>query len=101
MNPLVNEVVQKIAEAIQPTRIILFGSQVYGGVSPGSDIDLAIVYSGPRPKRELKVEIHKLFEHPNFSMDLFVFTPEELESQKHIANTLAREISEKGLVCYG
>ena len=34
-------------------------------------------------------------------MDLFVMTPVELESQRQVANTLAREVSERGLVCYG
>lgn len=34
-------------------------------------------------------------------MDLFVLRPKELEAERHIANTLAREVSERGVVCYG
>jgi hypothetical protein len=32
---------------------------------------------------------------------VFVLTPDELESQRRVANTLAREATERGLVCYG
>jgi hypothetical protein len=34
-------------------------------------------------------------------MDLFVMRPEEMEAQRHIANTLAREAHEHGIVCHG
>jgi len=100
-DPLVDKVVQKIAKTIRPEQIILFGSRACGVADAGSDIDLVVVYSGAKSKRELKLEIHRLFPHPNFSMDVFVLSPEELGSQKRIANTLAREISERGVVCYG
>ena len=101
LDPLVSKVVDRIAKAIRPEQIILFGSRAHGISAEVSDIDLLIVYSGPKSKRELKVEIHKLFRRPDFSLDLFVLTPEELEAERHIANTLAREVSENGVVCYG
>ncbi|MDZ7344734.1 MAG: nucleotidyltransferase domain-containing protein [candidate division KSB1 bacterium] len=40
---LVESIVSKIAEAIQPEKIILFGSGVKGSGQPNSDIDLLIV----------------------------------------------------------
>lgn len=101
LDPLVNDIVQRIAEAVKPEQIILFGSRVHGSAGASTDIDLLVVYSGPKSKRELKIEIHKLFTHPAFSMDVFVLTPEELETQRRIANTLAREVTERGVVCYG
>jgi len=101
MDPLVAKVVGKIAQSVRPDRIILFGSRARGEGREDSDIDLLVVYSGPRSKRELQVGIHRLFPHPEFSMDVFVLTPQELEEQKRIANTLAREVSERGIVCYG
>jgi predicted nucleotidyltransferase len=97
----VKEIVQRIADHIRPEKIILFGSRAQGKASSESDIDLLIVYAGSKSKREVKLEIHGLFEHPQFSMDVFVLTPEELETQKGIANTLAREVTERGEVFYG
>ena len=100
-DPLVERVVRRIARSVKPERVILFGSRASGQPREDSDIDLVVVYSGSKTKREVQVGIHKLFANPDFSMDVFVLTPEELESQKTIPNTLAREVSEHGVVCYG
>ena len=101
MDPLVEKVVHTITEAIRPEKIILFGSRAVGETKDDSDIDLVVVCRGPKSKREIQLEIHNLFEHPDFSLDVFVLTPEELEREKGLANTLAREVSERGVVCYG
>ena len=98
---LVERVVRRIARSVKPDRVILFGSRATGQAREDSDIDLVVVYSGSKTKREVQVGIHKLFPNPDFSMDVFVLTPAELESQKHVPNTLAREVSERGVVCYG
>ena len=100
-DPLVEKVVKKIAESIRPDKIILFGSRAQGKPKGGSDIDIVVVYGGIKSKREIQLTIRELFIHPDFSMDIFVLSPEELENQKRIANTLAREVSERGVVCYG
>lgn len=101
MDAQVQQVVNTIASAIEPERVILFGSRATGSAGPESDIDLLLVYSGPKTKREVQLSVHSLFKRPSFSLDVFVMRPEELEANKGIANTLAREVSERGVVCYG
>lgn len=101
LDPLVHRVVQRIVQAVHPERVILFGSRARGTNRPDSDVDLLVLYSGPKSKREVSLEIHRLFPRPDFSMDLFVMRPEEMDAQKHIANTLAREAAEHGVVCHG
>jgi predicted nucleotidyltransferase len=100
-DPLVERVVEKIAAAIKPQKIFLFGSRVGNIIRKDSDIDLAVVYDGKKTKREIQMQIREIFPCPDFSLDLFILTPKELESQKRIANTLSREISENGVVCFG
>jgi predicted nucleotidyltransferase len=97
----VKKIVNKIAEAVSPERIILFGSRAFPNAPKESDVDLLLIYSGPKSKQEVKLQVYNLFPHPDFSIDLFVLSPEELNQQKRIANTLAREVSERGIVCYG
>ena len=101
LDPVVRAVSKKAADAIHPRQIIAFGSRVRGTASAESDVDLLIVYDGPKSKREIQREVHRLFTHPEFSLDVFVMKPQELAANKHIANTLAREVSEHGVVCYG
>ena len=99
-DPLVRTIVQRIAQSIKPERIILFGSRAGGIGRDDSDVDLVIIYRGPLSKRQVKLQIRKLFPHPDFSLDVFVLTPEDFEIQKNIANTLAREVADKGVICY-
>jgi len=98
---VVVSVVKKIAEAIQPEKIILFGSRAKGTARTNSDIDLLVIKATTQSKRELKQHIRRLFSRQNFSMDLFVLTPEEFQRQKAVANTIARTAMREGTVCYG
>ncbi|HOE95154.1 MAG TPA: nucleotidyltransferase domain-containing protein [Candidatus Sumerlaeota bacterium] len=101
MDPLVDQVAKRIAEAIRPRQIMLFGSRATGRARPDSDLDLLIVYSGGKSKQEVKRSIQRLFPARDFAMDLFVLTPNELETYRHVANTLAREGTERGIACDG
>lgn len=101
MDALVERVTRKIAEAIHPDKIVLFGSRAKGTATEDSDIDLVVVYSGPKTAREVELEIEDLFFPRDFSMDVIVMTPDHLERYKKIANSLARVVSETGVLCYG
>jgi uncharacterized protein len=100
-DPVVERVVKVIAEAIHPQKIILFGSRAKGTARPDSDLDLVVIYAGEKSKRQVKLDIHRLMEPLSVPMDLFVLSPEEMLRQRHVANTLAREIAERGVTVYG
>jgi len=97
----VRRIVSRIAEAIHPERVILFGSRVSTESNPESDIDLVVVCKDEERPRDVQVAIHRLFRRPNFSLDVFVYRSGDFEVQRRIANTIAREAFEKGRVCYG
>lgn len=100
-DPVVERVVKVIAEAIRPQKIILFGSRAMGTARPDSDMDLVVIYAGEKSKRQVKLDIHRLMQPESVPMDLFVLSPEELLRQRHVANTLAREVAERGVTVYG
>ena len=101
MDDLVASVVNTIAEAIRPEKVILIGSRARGEVTPESDIDLVIVYAGRESKRDLKLRIRKLFPRQRFSMDLLVLTPDEFRREQAVANSAGRIATREGVVCYG
>jgi predicted nucleotidyltransferase len=101
MDDKVDSVVSRIAEAIHPQKIILFGPRARGNARPDSDIDLLLICNKPVSKRDVKVRIRALFPRPDFSLDLFILTPEEYEWQKDVVSTLGRIASIEGLVCCG
>ena len=100
-DPLVERIVSKIAEAIHPDRVILLGSRATGKARPDSDVDLLVVYSEPRSPHEVELEIQALFPGCDFSLDPVVMTLHQMETQKDVANTLAREVSVSGVVYHG
>ena len=100
-DPIAETVIFRISEAVHPEKIILFGSRARGDIRPDSDIDLLIIYKGAFSKRELKLRIHDLFPDQDFSMDLFVLTPEEYEWQKDVISTVGYISHRDGVVYYG
>jgi predicted nucleotidyltransferase len=101
MDKKLQDIINRISSHINPTKIYLFGSRARGDHRPDSDYDIVIIYDGDKSKRDLKLEIYKLFDHWDFTMDLFVLASGELERFKHVANTMAREVYENGVAIYG
>jgi len=101
MDKTTQKIVTRIAQAIRPQKVFLFGSRATGTQDSDSDIDLLVLYDGPKAARELQCDIHRLFSRPGFSLDVFVLSPEDYDTQKSVANTLACEVSRHGILCYG
>ncbi len=93
-------VVSKIVEKVHPHQIYLFGSQAKGTATPDSDVDLVVVadMEGPRTKRS--VEISKLFPGRDFSLDVFVFNPDEFERQKKLLSSVSYIAVNEGKMLY-
>ncbi len=98
---ILHDVIDKITSYIEPVKIILFGSRAGENAEEDSDYDIVVIYDGDKTKREVELGIRRRLRPRNFSLDLFIMRSSELERYKDIANTLAREINENGIVVYG
>src|SRR5216683_5076384 len=89
---------RRIAERFHPERIILFGSYAYGKPHEESDVDLLVIM---RTKNAIdqSIRISLAFEL-EFSLDLIVRTPWQIERGLKDDNWFLREIIEKGKVLY-
>jgi len=93
-------IVDTIVEALDPAQVILFGSRARGDDTAHSDYDICVVMEPSGPRRDLVRQIHDLFGLRGFSMDAFVLSPEELQEQKDVANTLGYIVARDGEVLY-
>lgn len=100
MDALVEQIVRRIVEAIQPQRVILFGSRARGEAGPHSDVDLLLIYDGELSKREVELRVHGLFPIRHFAMDVFVLTPAEFEQQREVVSTVGRIAALEGVLCH-
>jgi len=100
MNPPITEIVQRIVDAFRPRRIVMFGSRARGTQRADSDLDLMVEMSTTASPAERIRKIDALFGLRTWPMDLVVYTPEEVEAQRHFRNSLVRVIEAEGKVLY-
>jgi len=94
------QVVQRIAQALQPEKIILFGSYGYGAPTPDSDVDLLVVMETSAPPLERYLTVSRLLRPRPFPVDILVKTPEEIEHALEFGDFFLTEICSRGQVLY-
>lgn len=97
---LLKQTVDIIAKAFRPKRIVLFGSYARGDADRDSDIDLFVEMETRLSPPERAIAISNLFGLRSWSLDLVVYTPDEVKRLKGIHGTLLSEIEREGQVLY-
>jgi predicted nucleotidyltransferase len=105
MSEIKLEKIQRVADAIaekyRPEKIILFGSYAWGNPGPDSDVDLFIVKNTAKTHFEREQEIRQLLSPSGIAMDVFVYTPLELEqSINRNRNLFIEDIVRNGKVLF-
>ena len=94
-NPVVTEMVKRIAERCHPQKIILFGSRARGDARGDSDFDLLIIAPSDEPRWHRTIPIYGLLAGLGVPKDVVWWTPEEVaewrDVKSHFINTVLRE----------
>jgi predicted nucleotidyltransferase len=93
-------IVKTIVEKINPHRIYLFGSQARGDATEESDFDIVVVADMEGPRHHRGVAVSQLFPLRDFSLDVFVFKPEEFEKQKGYISSVSYLACNEGRILY-
>lgn len=97
------EMVDAIVRAVDPERIVLFGSRAKGNAGPQSDVDLLIVEDQPfgpgRGRRGELVKLWRLLARFPVAKDILVYSRDEVERWKGSVNhVIARALREGRLL---
>lgn len=95
------QAIKRLAAALQPEKIVLFGSYAYGSPTPDSDVDLLIIKDGD--KRQNYVTASLLLYPREFPVDIIVKTSQDIEEDLKGGKDnsfFAREILRKGIILY-
>nr|QNO47714.1 hypothetical protein LDJELIEA_00012 [Methanosarcinales archaeon ANME-2c ERB4] len=95
-----DEIVDKIANAFNPEKIIVFGSHAYGRPTGKSDIGILVIMESNKREIERMVAVSKLIRehHKKIDFDIIVKTPEEVKHRLDIGDPFISEIISKGKV---
>jgi uncharacterized protein len=91
----------RIQDVLRPDSIYLFGSQASETATKESDIDLLVVMDSDLPPRKRNMLVKRLFPHRSFSLDAFVYTPQEFQRYKNVPGTIAYQAAHHGRLLYG
>jgi len=103
-DPMIEQIVQAVVEAVAPERIILFGSAARGEIGPDSDVDLLVVekessfHEGSRWAESGRIR-KALWKFP-VPIDVLIFTPEEVDKWKDSTNHVIARSRREGRVVY-
>ena len=75
---LLDEVVKRTVKAVQPLRIILFGSAARGTMGQDSDLDLLVVVPDGVHRRRTAQDVYKSLRGIGFAKDVVVVTESDI-----------------------
>lgn len=92
--------VNRIALALKPEKIILFGSYAYGHPTPDSDVDLLVIWDTKASSKDRYLSVSTLIVPRPFAVDILVRTPREIERSLKKGDFFIEEITTQGKVLY-
>ena len=94
------EIVRRVIEAVDPDKIILFGSQARGDARGRSDVDLMIVKASDLPRHRRTAPVHKALCSIGIPTDILWYTPEEIDEWSEVRQHVATQATRQGRTLY-
>jgi predicted nucleotidyltransferase len=99
---LIDEIIKRLTESINPEKIYLFGSYATGKANQDSDVDLlAVVPDTERSLREIAIEGRKSLWDIQMPFDLIVCSKYQFERFRNVKNSIMNEAFCFGRIVYG
>lgn len=97
---ILKQIVERIARALKPDTIWLFGSFAYGQPHPNSDIDLLVVVPDTHSPYREAVKAYAALRGTCLPVEIKVVTRSQYAKRSHWRSSIEHEVAEKGKVLY-
>ncbi len=94
------QVVQRIVAAAQPSRVILFGSYGRDDADAGSDLDLMVIKRNVDNRGEEMIRLRKAVGHIGVGVDVLVYSETEYERRSQVPGTVLYWARKEGRPLY-
>jgi predicted nucleotidyltransferase len=91
---------KQLGDKARAERVILFGSYARGQAGDHSDVDLLIIAESALPRPLRSRELYGLFRPYPFSMDLLVYTPQEVKRGRRSSLSFISTVLRDGKTLY-
>ena len=101
---LLNQMVGAVVEAVEPSRVILFGSYARGTAKTGSDVDFLIVedegFGVGRSRRKEAAKVWRVLAKFGIPTDVLMYSANEVAEWSQSPNHVIARALEEGQVVY-
>ena len=94
------EIVHRLVQAVDPDRIVLFGSRARGDSGMDSDLDLLVVKASDVPRHQRAIPAYRALWGIPVPVDILWYTPEEMEEWSGVVNHVVKRALREGRVIY-
>ena len=96
----IDQLVKSVVEAVQPLKIILFGSSARDDATADSDVDLLVIMPEGVHRRETARHLYKHLGETGIPVDILVATPDDLKRHKDNIGLIYRTVLQEGKEVY-
>ncbi len=97
---VVDRLVQMIADAVHPLKVILFGSAARADFGSESDIDVLVVMPSGTHRRKTAQLLYRQLVGLQVPFDILVATTDDLERHRHNPGLIYQTILREGIEVY-
>jgi len=97
---LINEMVSRIRDALNPERIILFGSRARGTARQDSDFDLLVINESDQPRYRRAAPLYTKLASLPVEVNILVYTPLEVAEWSAVPQAFVTRAIREGKVLY-
>ena len=96
----INKAVSLLNKAVDPTKIILFGSYARNQEKEESDVDFLVILSEVKNKYKEMVYLKRVLRPLHIPVDVLVFSKQEVEDWGHLPGTVLYWALKEGKVVH-
>lgn len=97
---IVQDLVRRIVRAVDPMKVILFGSRARGDARPDSDFDLLVVRESDEPRYARSRSIYTALADLPVEVEVMFYTPAEIEEWQAVPQAFVTTAIREGKVLY-
>ena len=94
------EIVHRLVAAVQPSRVILFGSYGRGKAGPGSDLDLMVIKPEVSDPYAEMIRLHETVGNIGLGVDVLVYSEAEYQRRSQVPGTVLYWARKEGRTIY-